>query len=150
MLVQVRGVEHLRDNPSLMSITPSVEVNNDEDGQQPEFSLVTGQYRKAKRFGIVTSPVSDEVSSAVVPRNDEGAVSVLGDSAAGAWWYSKPNQAETYLDIPLSTIPAEQDLSGVRDQNWPGHAIHLRAGTQWDCQRVFRRPPAYLAHRIPG
>jgi len=60
-----------------------VEVDSDEDGQQPEFSLVTGQYRKAKRFGGVVSPVSDKGSSAVILRN-EGTVSVLRDSAAGA------------------------------------------------------------------
>jgi diphthamide biosynthesis protein 2 len=60
------------------------EVDNDEDGQQPEFSLVTGQYRKAKRFGDVASPVHDEVSTAVILRNNENTVSILRDSAAGA------------------------------------------------------------------
>ena len=60
------------------------EVDSDEDGQQPEFSLVTGQYRKAKRFGGAASPVSDAGSSAVILRNNEGTVSVLRDSAAGA------------------------------------------------------------------
>lgn len=59
-------------------------VDSDEDGQQPEFSLVTGQYRKAKRFGGVASSASDEGPSAVVLRNNEGTVSVLRDSAAGA------------------------------------------------------------------
>ena len=60
------------------------DVDSDEDGQRPEFSLVTGQYRKAKRFGGVVAPVDDEGSSAVVLRNNEGTVSVLRDSAAGA------------------------------------------------------------------
>ena len=60
------------------------EVDSDEDGQQPEFSLVTGQYRKAKRFGGVASPVNDRESSAVILRDNEGTVSVLRDSAAGA------------------------------------------------------------------
>ena len=60
------------------------EIDSDEDGQQPEFSLVTGQYRKAKRFGGVASPVSDRGSSAVILRDSDGTVSVLRDSAAGA------------------------------------------------------------------
>jgi len=68
-----------------MSVTLLVvEVDSDEDGHQPEFSLVTGQYRKAKRFGGVKSPANDEGSSAVILRNNEGTVSVLRDSAAGA------------------------------------------------------------------
>jgi hypothetical protein len=84
-LLQVGGVEHLGDSSVLMFDPLSAEaVDSDEDGQQPEFSLVTGQYRKAKRFGSVASPVSDE-SSAVVLRNNEGAVSILRDSAAGAY-----------------------------------------------------------------
>lgn len=60
------------------------EVDSDEDGQRPEFSLVTGKYRKAKRFGSVAPPVSDEASSAIALRNNEGVVSILRDSAAGA------------------------------------------------------------------
>jgi len=63
---------------------PVEEADSDEDGQRPEFSLVTGQYRKAKRFGGVAPPVNNEGSSAVVLRNNEGTVSVLRDSAAGA------------------------------------------------------------------
>jgi len=59
------------------------DADSDEDGQRPEFSLVTGQYRKAKRFGGAVSSVNDEGSSAIVLRN-EGTVSVLRDSAAGA------------------------------------------------------------------
>jgi diphthamide biosynthesis protein 2 len=77
-------VWNILDDLILIPVTPPVEVNNDEDGQEPKFSLVTGQYRKAKRFGSVASPVSDETSSAVVPRNNEGTVSVLESSAAGA------------------------------------------------------------------
>lgn len=65
----------------------SAEVDSDEDGQQPNFSLVTGQYRKAKRFASVAPPVGGETSSTVVLRNNESDVSVLKDSAAGAWWY---------------------------------------------------------------
>lgn len=67
----------------LISVALPVEANNDENGQEPKFSLVTGQYRKAKRFGSVAPPVSGETSSALVPHNNEGTVSVLESSAAG-------------------------------------------------------------------
>jgi hypothetical protein len=54
----VCSAEYLRSKHILMTVPLLVEeVDNDEDGQQPEFSLVTGQYRKAKRFGDVASPV---------------------------------------------------------------------------------------------
>ena len=86
-MVQVRSAEHLGSKHVLIPVPLLVEeVDNDEDGQQPEFSLVTGQYRKVKRFGGVASSASDEASSAVILRNNEGTVSVLQDSAAGAWW----------------------------------------------------------------
>ena len=77
--------EHLEDKHFLMSAARLAgDFDSDEDGQQPEFSLTTGKYRKAKRFGGVVSPVGDEGPSAVVLRNKEGTVSVLRDSAAGA------------------------------------------------------------------
>ena len=79
------SAEYLGSKHVLMLVLPlAEEVDNDEDGQQPEFSLVTGQYRKAKRFGGVASPISDEEPSAVILRNNEGTVSILRDSAAGA------------------------------------------------------------------
>ena len=85
-MVQVRGREHFEDGRVLTPTTLQVEgAGSDEDGEQPEFSLVTGKYRKVKHFGGVGPPVSGEALSAVVPRNNEGTVSVLRDSAAGAW-----------------------------------------------------------------
>ena len=78
------SAEHLGGEHVLMPATPLVEnVDSDEDGQEPDFSLVTGKYRKAKRFGGVALPVNDVGSSAVALR-DKGIVSVLRDSAAGA------------------------------------------------------------------
>ena len=80
------------DNRFLMPVTLPAEIDSDEDGQQPIFSLVTGQYRKAKRFGSVVSSVGGGASSAVIPRNTESAVSVSGESAAGGWQHSKPSR----------------------------------------------------------
>ena len=50
------------------------------------FSLVTGKYRSAKRYGGATDQSKDEIpdgSSAVVRRNQDGTVTVMPDSAAG-------------------------------------------------------------------
>lgn len=86
----MRDVEHLGDCGILMHVAlPAAGVGDDEDEQLPEFSLVTGQYRKAKRFGGMSSPISSETSSAIALRNDESALSVLGDSAAGVLQFHK-------------------------------------------------------------
>ena len=48
------------------------------------FSLVTGQYRSAKRYGgEQTQPESISGSSDVVLRNQDGTVAVMADSAGG-------------------------------------------------------------------
>ncbi|KIK64153.1 hypothetical protein GYMLUDRAFT_57148 [Collybiopsis luxurians FD-317 M1] len=66
------------------------EEGNEEDGDSPVFSLVTGKYRHAKRFGFSSAngtqntPSPDPSSSTLVKRNQEGmALAVLKDSAAG-------------------------------------------------------------------
>ena len=59
---------------------------SDEDADRPMFSLVTGTYRQAKRYGSQQPDPSDakdeDSPSAVVLRNQENALSVLSDSAA--------------------------------------------------------------------
>lgn len=63
--------------------------DEDEDEDSPIFSLVTGKYRHAKRFGPTLSPeVSNVMSSttsstALVQRNQDSALALLSDSAAG-------------------------------------------------------------------
>lgn len=91
------------------------EVDGDDDGQQPEFSLVTGQYRKVKRFGSVrvVSPVNNETSSAVVLRNNEGTVSVLQDSAAAQFLKNRTYQGlETRVGQDMPSV-LEQGRSGI-------------------------------------
>lgn len=59
-----------------------------DDSEQPEFSLVTGTYRHAKTFGRTGGAeggASVEGAGAVVLRNQDGALTVMEDSAAGAW-----------------------------------------------------------------
>ncbi|KAF9652538.1 diphthamide biosynthesis protein [Thelephora ganbajun] len=93
-------------------IGPAGEVDNDEDGQRPEFSLVTGQYRKPKRFGGVASPISDEGSSIVVLRN-EGTVSVVRDSAAAQFLQNRTYRGlETRVGQDMPSV-LEQGRSGI-------------------------------------
>jgi len=89
------------------------DVDSDEDAQQPEFSLVTGQYRKAKRFGGVAPPVGNEGTSAIVLRNNEGTVSVLRDSAAAQFLQNRTYRGlETRLDQDMPSA-LEQGRSGI-------------------------------------
>jgi len=102
----------------------SVEADRDEDEQQPRFSLVTGQYRKAKRFGSAALSVNDETSSAVVPRNNQGTVSVLGDSAAAQYLQNRTYQGlETRIGRDAPSM-LEQGRSGIArgysDDHRPG------------------------------
>jgi diphthamide biosynthesis protein 2 len=77
--------------------------DGDEDPDQPVFSLVTGKYRHARRFGgerllrapwlfsvfnrgsgdDSSAPGLESSSSAVVLRDQDGTVAILKDSAAG-------------------------------------------------------------------
>jgi diphthamide biosynthesis protein 2 len=78
----------------------------DVDLDQPSFSLITGKYRHARRYGGTTFPIvsgfltlmveldpksvtstANEPSSAVAIRNQDNSVSVLADSAAGKRYY---------------------------------------------------------------
>lgn len=56
----------------------------ERDSDQPQFSLVTGKYRHAKRYG--GEPIDSQTiltSDSLVLRNQDTAVSKLDDSAAG-------------------------------------------------------------------
>ncbi|KAJ8509157.1 hypothetical protein ONZ45_g8661 [Pleurotus djamor] len=54
---------------------------NEEENDQPLFSLTTGKYRHAKRYGDNTNP-SEADSTSVVLRNQDNALAQLSDSAA--------------------------------------------------------------------
>ncbi|KAI0773195.1 diphthamide biosynthesis protein [Trametes elegans] len=59
-------------------------AEEEEDIDEPVFSLATGKYRHAKRYGGATDSTAngDGDSSAIVLRNQEGALSKVEDSAA--------------------------------------------------------------------
>lgn len=86
--------------------SPESREADEEDPDQPVFSMVTGKYRHAKRYGgasrypypCMTAPLlrtllageevpssaADENTSALVRRNQDGAVAKMQDNAAGA------------------------------------------------------------------
>lgn len=92
---------------NIFNVTETGELNEDDsDPDQPVFSLVTGTYRHAKRFGggvsflstqipsLTFLPVpgnlhpesqnSDDTPTAVILRNQDTALATLADSAGGA------------------------------------------------------------------
>ncbi|KAI0710920.1 diphthamide biosynthesis protein [Earliella scabrosa] len=66
------------------------DAEEEEDLDQPVFSLVTGKYRHAKRYGGADVPRdASGDSSAMILRNQENAVSKMGDSAAAQFLQSR-------------------------------------------------------------
>ncbi|KIJ04981.1 hypothetical protein PAXINDRAFT_103950 [Paxillus involutus ATCC 200175] len=89
--------------------------DEDRDPDQPTFSLITGKYRHARRFGA-PPPRSDDACgspNAVVPRNQDGTMTTLADSAAAMYLQSRSYQG---LDGRVSEdAPSilEQGRSGI-------------------------------------
>ncbi|KAF9530121.1 diphthamide biosynthesis protein [Crepidotus variabilis] len=101
-----------QDGPSTFSTG-----TNEDDADQPVFSLVTGTYRYTKRYGanrIDTEATSGEDSAAVILRNQDNALLKFGmESAAGQFLQQRSYQGlEVRLgaDAP-STL--EQGRSGI-------------------------------------
>ncbi|KAG5643986.1 hypothetical protein DXG03_009276 [Asterophora parasitica] len=74
----------------------------EEDHDQPVFSLVTGTYRHAKRYGVGAGDseingTGAEGDSAVVLRNQDDSVAKLADSAAGAAFSISLTRLTTYI-----------------------------------------------------
>ncbi|KAF9074276.1 putative diphthamide synthesis protein-domain-containing protein, partial [Rhodocollybia butyracea] len=92
-----------------------------ENEESPMFSLVTGRYRHAKRYGFdtipdagVAKPSNPESSSALAPRNRDNALTLLSGSAAGQFLQSRSYQG---LDPRLG-----QDMPSVLEQGRSGIA----------------------------
>ncbi|KAI9058971.1 diphthamide biosynthesis protein [Trametes sanguinea] len=91
------------------------ESADEEDLEQPVFSLVSGKYRHAKRYGdgTVTQTGGDEQSSAVVLRNQENALSKMDDSAAAQFLQARSFRGlETRIGQDAPSI-LEQGRSGI-------------------------------------
>ncbi|CAL1702605.1 unnamed protein product [Somion occarium] len=86
-----------------------------EDLDQPVFSLVTGKYRHAKRYGTQATAEHDqkESSSAIVLRNQDNAVTVMPDSAAGQFLQNRTFRGlETRIGEDAPSV-LEQGRSGI-------------------------------------
>ncbi|KAF8345163.1 putative diphthamide synthesis protein-domain-containing protein [Amanita rubescens] len=88
----------------------------EEDIDKPMFSLITGKYRHAKRYGdkIESRITEGEDSSAVILRNQEGRITRLEDSAAAQFLHSRTYRG---LDPRVG-----QDAPGVLEQGRSGLA----------------------------
>ncbi|EGN97603.1 hypothetical protein SERLA73DRAFT_184369 [Serpula lacrymans var. lacrymans S7.3] len=91
-------------------------ANEEEDPDRPMFSLVTGKYRHAKRYGgheETTEGTNEANPTAVILRNQDGTVSRLDDSAAGQFLQSRSYRGlETRTGQDAPSI-LEQGRSGI-------------------------------------
>ncbi|TFK94479.1 diphthamide biosynthesis protein [Polyporus arcularius HHB13444] len=86
-----------------------------DDVDQPIFSLVTGKYRHAKRYGDADATSTNETGdpSAVVLRNQDNALSKMDDSAAAQFLQSRTFQGlETRIGQDAPSL-LEQGRSGI-------------------------------------
>lgn len=104
------------------------------------FSLVSGTYRQAKRFGgqsQSTLAAGEDNTSAVALRNPENALAVLPDSAASEYCctlYSAPPASLTeILKRPISAITHIPRVGNENRRRCPKRA---RARSQWHCSRI--------------
>jgi len=85
-----------------------------EDADQPVFSLVTGKYRQAKRYGGTNGAAEAQTSdSAVILRNQANAVATLSDSAAGQFLQNRTYRGLETRDGEDEPSVLEQGRSGI-------------------------------------
>jgi diphthamide biosynthesis protein 2 len=89
--------------------------SEERDLDQPQFSLISGKYRYARRYGAESDPAqlnSKLDSDSLVLRNQDTSVSKLDDSAAGMsdhnFWMTVPTH------IINSAISSTEGLQGSR------------------------------------
>ncbi|EIN04475.1 diphthamide biosynthesis protein [Punctularia strigosozonata HHB-11173 SS5] len=94
------------------------EDSEEEDPDQPIFSLVTGKYRQARRYGGQPGSSHSNVeegaeSTAVAIRNQENALATIPDSAAGQFLLNRTFKGlETRLGEDAPSV-LEQGRSGI-------------------------------------
>ncbi|KAI0683843.1 putative diphthamide synthesis protein-domain-containing protein [Cytidiella melzeri] len=90
---------------------------SDEDDDRPIFSLVTGKYRQAKRYGASVedneAQQSGENTSTIVLRSQDNTLTVMPDSAAAQFLQSRTYRGlETRLGEDAPSV-LEQGRSGI-------------------------------------
>ncbi|KAL1943663.1 hypothetical protein VTO73DRAFT_4108 [Trametes versicolor] len=91
------------------------EEDEPEDLDEPVFSMITGKYRHAKRYGGADEPATsgDADSFAVILRNQEGTLSKMDDSAAAQFLQTRTFRGlETRVGEDAPSL-LEQGRSGI-------------------------------------
>ncbi|RPD58166.1 diphthamide biosynthesis protein [Lentinus tigrinus ALCF2SS1-7] len=102
----------LREQQDAIDNSPP-ENPEDEDDDQPVFSVVTGKYRHAKRYDGASAHDDIGDSSAVVLRNQENALSKMEDSAAAQFLQTRTFRGlETRVGQDAPSL-LEQGRSGI-------------------------------------
>ncbi|KAI9439278.1 diphthamide biosynthesis protein [Lactarius indigo] len=110
--------EYMLDFDRVLAREPSKRSSDDEDEDgdpdRPVFSLITGKYRHAKRYGEDDpTPAQETTSSALILRDQDGTVTTLRDSAAGEFLQSRTFRGlETRAGLDPPSI-LEQGRSGI-------------------------------------
>ncbi|KAG8695187.1 Diphthamide biosynthesis protein 2 [Ceratobasidium sp. 395] len=104
----------LKGRESQGAVIPEKELNSEDDPDRPAFSLITGTYRHAKRYGDPRdSAVTDPSESAVTLRNNEGALSRVSASVASDFLHARAFQGlEQRLGQDAPSV-LEQGRSGI-------------------------------------
>ncbi|KAF9267126.1 diphthamide biosynthesis protein [Marasmius fiardii PR-910] len=88
-------------------------TSDNEDDDRPMFSLVTGKYRHARRFGGSIEPDNDTSSALVSRKNQNGTLIKVSDDAAGQFLQSRSFQGlEMRLGEDAPSV-LEQGRSGI-------------------------------------
>ncbi|EIM84817.1 diphthamide biosynthesis protein [Stereum hirsutum FP-91666 SS1] len=107
------------ESATISDATNDTESQEDIDPDQPTFSLMTGKYRHAKRYGDAEETPTpaqideDHTPTSVILRNHDNAVATLKDSAAGEFLQARSFrglETRTGLDAPSIL---EQGRSGI-------------------------------------
>ncbi|KAI0052230.1 diphthamide biosynthesis protein [Auriscalpium vulgare] len=107
--------EYILDFEKILAQDATASSTPGRDLDEPTFSLVTGKYRHAKRYGGVDMPSNPDPNqtSAVILRDQNGTVATLKDSAAGEFLQSRTFQGlETRIGLDAPSV-LEQGRSGI-------------------------------------
>jgi len=110
-------------------------VKEERDEDRPEFSLITGKYRQAKRYGDASTdsePASAQTSSDLVLRQQEDSLIALPNSAASESseflieCHSNGVQCNSLTSGPIAAWRLDQEK--MHQECWNREEVALRGG----------------------